>query len=127
MKITVSKLFDTSQVIEAFIAAKIGGLEDFVTNLADLSDQVTRALRKKLSLDDNIDCLSREFALITGVSLKFTPPDNRVIKHIIPTKTNDFANPVRSVVWRYLGTGDIELSVEFKLTTANRVTFLMFY
>lgn len=129
MKISVSKLFDANTVIEAFVAAKVEGIEDFVSNLADLSDQMIRALRQRISLADNIDCLEKNFRMTSGTSIKFLPPDQtKRVRHIIPTRVSDFENPILSVAWKYVSGGEIEIRTTMtKPLLANDVSFLMFY
>lgn len=128
MKINVSKLFDANKVIEAFIAAKIEGIEDFVTNLSDLSDQVLRALRQRLTLADNIDCETKVLAMTSGVSVKYLPPEpTRRVKHIVPSRSSNFANPVLSTSWRYTTGGEIEILCTFPFSPATDVTFILFY
>lgn len=67
-KINISKTFEAGRVIEAFQKAKIEGLEDFVTYLQDLSDNLIRALRGQLTFRDNMLTEEKEVSLSSGVA-----------------------------------------------------------
>lgn len=129
MKITASKLFDTDLVVKALEAAKVTGLQDFISNLSEISDQVIRALKNKISLQDNIDCSEKEIALFGDIPLNIANPiDGRRVRHILVSRTRDVANPVTTFAWQYTAKGEIELNVAFKtFKSKNTVTLLMFY
>jgi hypothetical protein len=67
-KLNLSRAFEAGRVIEAFAKAKIEGIEDFPTYLADLSENVIRALRGQLTLRDNFLSEERDVTLSTGIA-----------------------------------------------------------
>jgi hypothetical protein len=60
MKLNISRIFETSQLL----ATEAGDqLKEMITYMADLSEQVLRALRNQLNYGDNFD------AIVSNVSL----------------------------------------------------------
>ena len=130
MKITTSRLFDTKAVIAALTAAKVSGLDDFVENLGDLSEQVVRILRRRVSLGDNIDCLVQSYSMVHDVALTVQNPDpKRLVQHILATRTLSFANPVTALAWSYTAQGDIQLKAQLlgAPSSAVMVSMVMYY
>lgn len=130
MKISTSRLFDTQKIIDAFKAAKVEGIDDFVTNLSDLSDQIVRILRNRVSLQDNVDCVVKEIELQHNVSLALgNPSEKRTIQHIVPSRSSSFDNPVSAIAWEYSGDGSIKLKAQLlgAPTGKVKVTLIMYY
>lgn len=116
MKITISRLFESRIVLEALAKAKLGALNDFVTYLSDLAEQMIRALRNGLTFEDNLDCEVRSISLKHAVAQKVTiRKQNRRAKHVIPTRTIPSANPILSFAWSL----DVEDRVVMQATFAG--------
>lgn len=60
MKLNISRIFETSQLLSTEAGDQ---LKELVTYMADLAEQVLRALRNQLNFTDNFDCLVTEVSL----------------------------------------------------------------
>jgi hypothetical protein len=114
MKINIGRVFDSGPVIEAFSKAGIKGANDFLTYMADLSNQVVNALRGTLTIEDNLDSLVKVIELKHGESIEILLPDQKKMpKHVFPTKAIPFANAVITFNWQMTQTGTLEVVATF--------------
>ena len=60
MKITLSRVFETSRALATSAGQE---LSDFIDFTAQMSEQVLRALRNGLTLEDNVRCLTQRVTL----------------------------------------------------------------
>lgn len=130
MKMTLSKLFDTDVIVKRFNDAKVTGIDDFVSSISSLSDQVITLLRNNVSLADNVDCRVKTVDLKHNTLYTFESPHRlKTVLHIVPTRTQPFANPVTSFAWQYNAKGEIEINVQFLGTPTDPVstTFVMYF
>lgn len=135
MKLTISELFDANSVIEAFNNAKITGMEQFVQHLSDLSSQTVRIFRSRVSLADNVDCVTKDLLLAHDTALVIQNPiTNRNVSHIVATRSMSFDNPVTALAWRYTAQGTLEIKAQLLNPTtppakpaSSMVTLLMYY
>lgn len=129
MKLTVSRLFDSELIIKSLVAAKVEGAEPFIKNMAELADQLIRALGRRLSLADNIDCIEKSFLVKSGVPIVVQDPDEkRRVRHMIPTRSSVFTNPVTSLAWQYLSSGELQIMATLpSVSTETQITVVMFY
>lgn len=130
MKITLSNLFDTDQIIKRFIDAKLEGFEDFVKGIAEMNDKLTMVLRSNISISDNIDCVEKTLTLIHDEKITIDNPDRlKQVRHIVTTKAIPFQNPVTSFAWAYNAKGSIDIKAQFlgAPNGAVSVTTIMYF
>lgn len=130
MKISLSNLFDTGKIIASLKEANVNGLEDFVTSLHDFTEKLLLALRNNISVGDNLDCQVKNFTLTHDKEMSIGSQNAmRLVKHIIPTRTFSFANPITSFAWEYTTAGDIRIKAKFdgNPTKPVAVTLILFY
>jgi len=130
LKMTLSKLFDTDVIVKRFNDAKVTGIDDFVSSISSLSDQVITVLRNNVSLADNIDCRVKTLELKHDTSYTFENPLRlKTVQHIVGTRVIPFANPLTSLAWQYNAKGDIEIKAQFlgAPTAPVSLTFVMYF
>lgn len=130
MKINLSKLFDTDVIVKRFNDAKVTGIDDFVSSISSLSDQVITILRNNVSLADNIDCKIKTLDLKHNETFTLENPQRlKTVQHLVATRSIPFANPVSSLAWQYNAKGDLELKAQFvgAPTSPVSVTFVMYF
>lgn len=129
-KLSISRIFEASAVIESFKQAKVEGVEGFIEYLSDLSDNVIRALRGQLTITDNMFAEERQLNFKTGVQQslglqksangKFNPKYVRVGK-VIP-----FTAQVISLQWQMNMEGTMDIIVNFTgLPAAEEATVFL--
>lgn len=64
MKLNISRIFETSKILATEAGQQ---LSELVTYMADLSEQVLRALRNQLNFTDNFDCIVVDVSVSEGV------------------------------------------------------------
>ena len=96
MKITLTRLLDTSKVLTTAAGQE---LKDMVVYLAEFVDQAVRALRNGLTFTDNFDCGTPTVSLKHNVATVIS--STKPVTGIIPVRTFSSANPLDSFTWFY--------------------------
>lgn len=71
MKITVSRIFETTKALATESGQQ---LQDFINFVAQFSEITLRALRNGLTYEDNFDCEVRTLTVQHGVALSINTP-----------------------------------------------------
>lgn len=119
-KISISRLFEAGPVIAAFQKAKIDGLEAFITFLSDFSEQTIRALRAKLTIEDNLASQVNDVELQSGISQEvFVKVKSAVPRHVIVTKSDPFSTQITAFNWQVRLDGNIDVVATFTPAPAS--------
>jgi hypothetical protein len=125
MRINIGRIFETSKII----ATKAGReTSDGWYFLADLSEQVIRALSRQLNFTDNLDCLVQDVELEHNVTqIVFTGSKTPV--HILPTRVvGESLVTVSAFGWRINQDLQTEVQVSYgNATGVNSVRLLIFF
>ena len=99
----------------AFKKAGIQGVEDFVSYLADATEQLIQSVKNGLSIEDNINgsvkTLTLKHEVATAVSV---PVPKKTVLHMFPTFVSDFNSPIESFSWQYTSDGNLEVMASFR-------------
>lgn len=125
-KLKISRLIEVAK----FLTTKSGQeLQDFITYVADLAEQVVRALRNGLTFSDNFDAAFRTASLVSGVASTLNVGDRRPVG-IIPMQVVSTAYGLDSLTWYVDGSGNTKVQVGFTGspgTAQVSVVFLIVY
>ena len=122
-KLNLTRVFDAGRVIQSFSKAGIGGdLEDFITYLADFTNQIIGAIRKTLTIEDNMDSEVKTVQLPHNVvqKISLTSP-KKVPRHIWITKVLPFTNAPLSFTWQMAQDGSLEVLATFTGAPTDKV------
>lgn len=113
-KLNLTRVFDAGRVIQSLSKIGAGDLEDFITYLADFTNQIIGAIRKTLTVEDNMDSEVKTVDLKSSVSLKIALANPKKIpKHVFITRVIPFANPASSFSWQMAQDGSLEVKAVF--------------
>lgn len=119
-KISISRLFEAGPVIQAFQKAKIEGLEAFITFLSDFSEQVIRALRSRLTIEENMASQVEDVELSSGVSQQVYLLTKAIQpRHVIVTKSSPFSTQITAFNWQIRMDGNIDVVATFTPAPAS--------
>lgn len=108
MKITLTRLLETSKYLATEVGQAIPGFFDY---MAEFVEQVTRSLRSGLTFSDNFDCD------IKTVSLKHNTEQiissNKSAIGIIPIRVISQGTGLDSFAWWYSDQGNLTLKASF--------------
>ncbi len=109
MKITLSRIFETSKAL----ATKPGQeLQDFITFVGDMSEQVLRALRNGITFEDNIRCLAPRVSLIHNVD-QLVNTDGKAPKRVLVTRVYSTTTGVDGFMWYVDNQGRLIVKIKF--------------
>jgi len=130
-KISISRLFEAGPVIQAFQKAKVEGVEPFITFLSDFSEQVIRALRGKLTFEENFASQVDNVELRSSQSqIVYTQFKNVVPRHVFVTKSSPYSSLITAFNWQVRQDGNIDVVATFSPAPASgkiTATILTFY
>jgi hypothetical protein len=113
-KLNLTRVFDAGRVIQSLSKVGAGDLEDFITYLADFTNQIIGAIRKTLTIEDNLDSEIRTIDLRSGVSQSITLLNGKKVpKHVFITKTVPFDAPATSFGWQMAQDGTLQVKAIF--------------
>lgn len=123
-KISISRLFEAAPVIQAFQKAKIEGLESFITFLSDFSEQVIRALRARLTIEENMSSQVNDVALQSGVAQEVYLVNKTIQpRHVFATKCDPFSTQITAFNWQIRMDGNIDVVATFTpAPTSGKIT-----
>jgi hypothetical protein len=127
MKITLSRVFETSKAL----ASKAGqDLTDFIDFMAQMSEQVLRALRNNLTFEDNMRCITQRVNVKNG-ELQIINIGNRSPNKIMLTRVYSSIHAVDSFLWFINNSNQLVVRCGFtdNPNTDNRIDIdlLIFY
>lgn len=115
MKLTVPRTFDSGPIIKAFAKADIQDSEEFVSYMADATEQLIKSVKQGLSIEDNFSGEVRELTLkhntVAAVNVK---NQKQTVRHMIPTYCADFDNPIEAFSWQYDDKGGLRVRAIFR-------------
>lgn len=128
MKISFTRGFDTEAIVKSLKDAKVQGLDEFVSNVAESIDKLSIFVQKNISLFDNVDQQTKSYLMFHGKSILVDPPERRKVKTVMPLQTQGFDNPITSFSWRMTQNGKLELRAFFvgSPSIAQSVTVAIF-
>lgn len=125
MKITLSRIFETSKALATEPGQQ---LQDFINFTAEMSEQVLRALRNGLTFEDNIRCLTPRISLLHNVE-QVVNTSGKTAKRVMATRSYSTLYGIDSFLW-YLN-NDNQLVVKVGFTSSPSVKIdvdlLIFY
>lgn len=122
-KLNLTRVFDSGRVIQTFAKAGIGDLEDFITYLYDFSNQMIGAIRKTLTIEDNLDSDVKILDLKNGVSQEISLSNPKKIpNHCWISKVTPFENSPLSFNWQMTKDGTLEVKATFTDSPTTPVT-----
>lgn len=130
MKVSFTRGFDTDEVLKTLKDAKVEGLDEFVTNVAESIDKLSQFVQKNITLSDNVDQVTKSYLFYHNRPTVIDPPsDRKKVKVIIPIQSSNWDAPITSFNWRYNLAGKIEIKAWFlgAPLTASTVTMVLFH
>lgn len=125
MKVTLSRIFETSKAL----ATKPGQeLQDFITFVGEMSEQVLRALRNGITFEDNIRCQTPRVGLIHNID-QVVNTDGKTPKRIIVTRVYSTTTGVDAFMWYVNNSGQLVVKAKFINAPTDKidVDLLVFY
>jgi hypothetical protein len=108
-QIKVSRLVEVGKIL----ATKVGQeIPDFVQYVADLAEQVVRALRNGLSFTDNMDATFKTVSLVSGLTAAVNVGARRPVG-IWPVQVVSTAHGWESFHWYIDGSGQAQVVMTF--------------
>lgn len=95
MKITLSRIFETSKALATNAGQE---LSDFIDFTAQMSEQVLRALRNGLTLEDNVRCITQRVSLENNKQ-QIVGTGGKLPTKVLVTRTYSFTNAVTAFLW----------------------------
>lgn len=122
-KLNLTRVFDAGRVIQSFSKLGAGDLEDFITYLADFTNQIIGAISKNLTIEDNMDALVKTIDLKSSVSQKITLTNvKKTPRHVFITKVIPFENPATSFNWQMAQDGTLEVQAIFLSNPSGNIS-----
>lgn len=120
-KITVSRLLETSR----FLATKAGQeLTDFITYVAEVSEQTIRALRANLTFEDNFRCFIKVANITTNVAFNINI-DKKAPTGVFITQISNGAYGYSAFSWQINTQGLLTVTVTLVGGTSADVKFIV--
>lgn len=126
MKITLSRIFETSKALATSAGQELG---DFIDFTAQMSEQVLRALRNGLTFEDNVRCLSQRVTFTSGQP-QVVSTSGKLPTRVLATRVYSFTNGLAGFLWYVDGQNRLTVRCTFDNTPGtNRidVDLLIFY
>lgn len=125
MKISISRLLETSK----FLATEPGqALSDFIQYVAELAENVIRALQNNLTFADNFNCKVTTLSLKHNVEQVVNTNAKRPMG-ILPMQAVSSTTGVDSLIWYVNNSGQVVIKVGFvgaPTTTVDLVVAILF-
>lgn len=113
-KISISRLFEAGPVIKAFQKANITDLEPFIAFLSDFADATIRALKGRLTFEDNFDCQTNDVELALSAAQTIYTTNKKIApRHVLPTKCTPFSSQITAFNWQVRQDGNIDVVATF--------------
>ena len=125
MKITLSRIFETSK---ALATAPGQELQDFINFVAEMSEQVLRALRNGLTFEDNLRCQTPRLSLKHGTE-QVVNTQGKVPKRVMVTRVYSTQYGFDSFIWYVDNNNQLTVKIGFtgSPTASLDVDLLIFY
>lgn len=117
MKISLSKLFDITEIKDSAI---IEGVKPLVAFVNQFSDQMIRALRNSLTLQDNIKGVKRRVDF-THAAEQIVEYSGGVPMGIIPLRVIDPEDSLASFNWKINSKGELSITPYFRLASSTKI------
>ncbi len=115
MKPTLSRVFDTNKIIDAFAKIGIGQAgSDFVEYISGFVEQTLRGLVNGLNFQDNIDCKISTVTLMDNVAQIVNLDSVRQPIGCFPTRVVTSLYDLDSFNWWMSSTGEFTVRATFK-------------
>lgn len=122
MKITISRIFETSKIVSDLAALGVGqSASDLMEYLSSFVEQTLRGLRNGLSFQDNIDCQIKVVGLVHDVPQPIEINSPRVPLGIFPIRVTSTSTMIDAFNWYVDNQGRITLRAKFSPTTTARL------
>ncbi len=124
MKITLTRLLETSKVLTTEAGQQ---LKDMVTYLAEFVDQTVRTLRNGITFADNFDCATPTVSLKHNVASVVA--STKAVTGILPIRTFSSVNALDSFTWYYDEQNRLSVKASFVGSPAEavNVTLILLY
>ena len=125
MKITLSRIFETSKAL----ATKPGQeLQDFINFVGEMSEQILRALRNGITFEDNVRCQTPTVSLVHNTE-QIVNTNGKVPKRVIVTRVISTQYALDAWLWFLDSQGRLVVKVKFSdaPTGLIDVDLLIFY
>lgn len=125
MKITLSRIFETSK---ALATAPGQELQDFINFVAQFAEQTLRALRNGLTLDDNVRCVTQRLT-VTNLTDQLVNTGSVVPNRVLVTRVYSTKYSLASWLWFLDNAGKLTVRLGFTPVPTERVEvdLLIFY
>lgn len=114
MKPTLSRVFDTNKIIEAFARVGLGQAgSDFVEYLSSFVEQALRGMRNGFTFSDNIDCEIKTVSLSTNTAQIVNLTTSRQPVGAFVTRVVSTSYYLKGFNWYLSNTGEFTVIAEF--------------
>ena len=110
MKLTLTSIFDATQVLASKAGQEMAPFVDYVTRAFE---EVIRSLRNNLTFQDNFLCNVKTVSLKHGTTISI--PFDKKVTGIIPVRVNHTSDSLDSLNWYYDSKGDLKITAYFRL------------
>ncbi len=125
MKITLSRVFETSKAL----ATRSGQeLQDFINFVAEMSEQSLRALRNGLTFEDNVRCLTLTVSCLHNTA-QLINTGGKLPRRVILTRVYSTVNALDSFLWYVDNLNRLTIRCGFTGAPAEQISvdLLVFY
>lgn len=125
MKITLSRIFETSKALATNSGQE---LQDFINFVAEMGEQTLRALRNGITFEDNMRCKTPTVSLIHNVE-QLVNTDGKAPRRVIVTRVYSTQHATDSFLWYVNVSGQLVVKMGFTGSPTNKidVDLLVFY
>lgn len=117
MKITLSRIFETSK---ALATAPGQELQDFINFVAQFAEQTLRALRNGLTFDDNVRCVSQRISL-SNLTDQLVNTGSVVPNRVLVTRVYSTKYSLSSWLWFLDNAGRLTVNCGFTPIPTEKV------
>lgn len=122
MKPTLSRLFDTNKIIDAFGKIGLGSAgSDFIEYMASFVEQTLRGMRNGFTFSDNIDCTIKTITLAHDVPQIVELGTTRNPTGVFVTRVVSQSNMLSAFNWYFSNTGEFTVRAKFDPTPTARL------
>lgn len=109
-KLSVSRLLDSSKLLQTAAGQQ---LQELITFINDISDQVIRALRQGLTFQDNIKCITPTVSLKHDTEQRVNYDDSRQIFGLLPVRCISTTTGIDGFLWYINASNQLIVKAEF--------------